>query len=195
MIIPHLTLSRTENTDDESNNKNIRRRLRAWISCNFAELFCEAKAIQIRRNSRNKKQHSGLKMFNNFISRGKISNTIHVFSDEHKGGVLAPTDFIEGRTVLETSCDKHPEGQPSLPNCIQSKHPRTFPCHPAVCDKISAKFIRKHAMKTHGSAGPSGLNADDWQRLFFAFGQTSMNLCKLVVKFLKRLATSINPTV
>ena len=44
-------------------------------------------------------------------------------------------------------------------------------------------------MKTHDSAGPSGLDADDWRRLLF--GQTSTNLCKLVAKFAKRLATSI----
>ena len=49
-------------------------------------------------------------------------------------------------------------------------------------------------MKTHGSAGPlGGLDADDWRRLFSAFGQTSTNLCKLVAKFAKRLATSIIP--
>ena len=48
-------------------------------------------------------------------------------------------------------------------------------------------------MKTHGSAGPSGLDADDWRRLLSAFGQTSTNLCKLVAKFAKRLATSIIP--
>ena len=47
-------------------------------------------------------------------------------------------------------------------------------------------------MKTHGSAGPSGLDADDWRRLLSAFGQTT-NLCKLVAKFAKRLATSIIP--
>ena len=46
-------------------------------------------------------------------------------------------------------------------------------------------------MKTHGSAGPSGLDADDWRRLLSAFGQTSMNMCKLVAKFAKRLATSV----
>ena len=61
MILPHLTLSRTKNTDDGSNNKTIKRRLRAWHSCNFSDLFCEAKAIQMRMNSRNKKQHSDLK--------------------------------------------------------------------------------------------------------------------------------------
>ena len=138
MILPHLTLSRTKNTDDGSNNKTIKRRLQAWYSCNFSELFCEAKAIQMRMNSRNKQQHSDLKMFNDFMSRGKISNAIRVLSDEHKGGVLAPTDLIDGRPVLEILRDKHPEGQPLEPNCIQSEHPRTLPYHPAVFDKISA---------------------------------------------------------
>ena len=101
MILPHLTLSRTKNTDDGSNNKTIKRRLRAWNSCNFSKLFCEAKAIQMRMNSRNKKQNSDLKMLNDFMSRGKISNAIRVLSDEHTSGVLAPTDLIDGRPVLE----------------------------------------------------------------------------------------------
>ena len=49
-------------------------------------------------------------------------------------------------------------------------------------------------MKTHGRSGPSGLDADDWRRLLSASGQTSTNLCMLVAKFAKRLATSIIPT-
>ena len=157
MIILHLTLSRTKSTDYGSNNKTIRRRLRAWHSCNFPELFCEGKAIQLRMNIRNKKQLSDLKMFNDFMSRGKISNAIRVLLDDHKGGVLAPTVLIDCRPVLEILRDKHPEGQPLEPNCIQSDHPRTLPYHPAVFDKISARLVQKHAMKTHGSAGPSGL--------------------------------------
>ena len=54
LIRPLSILSRKENTDNGSNNKTIKRRLRAWHSCNFSELFCEAKAIQMRLNSRNK---------------------------------------------------------------------------------------------------------------------------------------------
>ena len=125
-------------------------------------------------------------MFNDFMSRGKISNAIRILSDEHKGGVLAPNDLIDGRPVLETLRDKHTEGQPLEPNCIQSEHPRTLPYQPAVFDKISARLVRKHAMKTHGSAGPSGLDADDWRRVLFAFGQTSMKQCKLLLPSLLR---------
>ena len=193
MIFLHLTLSRTENMDDGSNNKTIKRRLRAWHSCNFSELFFEAKAIQRRMNSRNKKQLSDLKMFNNFNSRGMISKVFRVLLDEHKDGVLAPTDLIDGGPVLEISRDKNPEGQPLAPNCIKSEHSRTLSYHTAVFNKISASFFRKHAMKFHGSAGPSSLDADDWRRLIPAFGQTSTNLRKLVVKFAKRLPTSIIP--
>ena len=157
MILLHLTLSRTKSTDYGSNNKTIRRRLRAWHSCHFPELFCEAKAIQLRMNIRNKKQLSDFKMFNDFMSRGKISNAIRVLLDDHKGGVIAPTVLIDCRPVLEILRDKHPEGQPLESNCIQSDHPRTLPYHPAVFDKISARLVQKHAMKTHGSAGPSAL--------------------------------------
>ena len=132
-------------------------------------------------------------MFTDFMSPGKISKAILVLSDEHKDGVLAPTDLIDGRPVLEILRDKHPEGQLAESNCIQSQHPRTLPYHPAVSDKISARLVRRHAMKTHGSAGPSGLDADDWRRLLCAFGQTTTNLFKLVTKFAKRLATSIIP--
>ena len=122
MILPHLALSQTKNTDDGSKNKTIKRRLRAWHNCNFSELFCEAKAVQMRMNSRNKKQHADLKMFNNFMSRGKISNAVRVLSDEHKGGVLAPTNLIDCRPVLEILRDKHPEWQPLGPKCTQSQH-------------------------------------------------------------------------
>ena len=147
MILPHLTLSRTKNTDDGSKNKTIKRRLRAWHSCNFSELLWEAKANQMRMNSRNKKQHSDLKILNDFMSRGKISNAICVLSDEHRDGVLAPTDLIDGTAVLEILRDNHLEGQPLEPNWIQIEHPRTLPYHPAVSDKTIAKLVLKHAMK------------------------------------------------
>ena len=132
-------------------------------------------------------------MLNDFRSRGKISKAIRVLSDEHKEGVLALTDLIDSRPFLEILRDKQPEGQPLEPNCIQSQHPRTLRYHPAVFEQISARLVRKHAMKTHGSSRPSGLDADDWFRSLSVFGQNFTNPCKLVAKITKRLATSIIP--
>ena len=132
-------------------------------------------------------------MFNDFMSRGKLSHALRVFSQEHKGDVLAPTDFIYGRPVNEILRDKHPEGQPLEHNCIPSKHPRMLPYQPVVFDKISPRHVQRHAMNTQGSDGPSSLDADDWCRLLSAFGQTPRNLCQLVAKVAKRMALSIIP--
>ena len=107
--------------------------------------------------------------------------------------MVAPTYLIDGKPVLEILRVKTPEGLPLEPNCIQSEHPPTLLYHPAVFDIISAKLVQKHAMKTHGSVGPAGLNPDEWRRLPSAFGQTSTNLCKLVAKFAKKQAISTIP--
>ena len=55
-------------------------------------------------------------MINDFMSRVKISIAIRVLSDEHKGGVLAPTNLTDGRPFLDILRVKHPEGQPLKPN-------------------------------------------------------------------------------
>ena len=82
-------------------------------------------------------------MLNDFIFRGQISIAIRVISDELKSGVLAPTDLIDGRPVLEILRNKHPERQPSEPNCIQSEHPSTLPYHAAVLKKsVPGSFER-----------------------------------------------------
>ena len=74
-------------------------------------------------------------MFNDFMSRGKICNAIRVLSDEHKGGVLAPTDLIVGRPVLEILPDKHPEGLPWSPTAFRANIHARFPTTPLFSTK------------------------------------------------------------
>ena len=51
-------------------------------------------------------------------------------------------------------------------------------------------MVRKSAMKTHGSHGPSGLDANDWRRLLTSFKLSSTDLCKTIAKLATRIATS-----
>ena len=51
-------------------------------------------------------------------------------------------------------------------------------------------MVRKSAMKTHGNHGPSGLDANEWQRLLTSFKSSSADLCKMIAKVAKRIATS-----
>ena len=45
-------------------------------------------------------------------------------------------------------------------------------------------------MKTHGSHGPSGLDANEWRKLLTFFKSSSTDLCKTTAKKAIRIATS-----
>ena len=44
-------------------------------------------------------------------------------------------------------------------------------------------------MRTHGSHGPSGLDANEWRRILTHFGQQSVEISKTIAKIAKQLAT------
>ena len=56
--------------------------------------------------------------------------------------------------------------------------------------KSTVKLIKRAAFRTHGSDGPSVLEADEWGRLFKAFGQASVNLRECVARPVRRVATA-----
>ena len=54
-------------------------------------------------------------------------------------------------------------------------------------------MVRKSDMKTHGSHGPSGLDANEWQMLLTSYKSSSTDLCKTIAKQAIRIATSHLP--
>ena len=49
-------------------------------------------------------------------------------------------------------------------------------------------------MRTHGSHGPSGLDANEWRRTLTHFGRQSVEISKTIAKIAKKLATEeLNP--
>ena len=127
------------------------------------------------------------------MSCGKIRNAVRFLSDEHKGGVLVPTDLIDGRLVLKKLGDKHPEGQPLEHNCIQSEHPLTLPYQPGVFDKISARLVRnmqRRLMAVPGLQFSMPMTGVDY---FMHSGIPPRTCASLLPSFTRRLATSIIP--
>ena len=57
-------------------------------------------------------------------------------------------------------------------------------------DSINADAIRSAALKTTGSAGPSGLDTHEWRRFCTAFKGASTGLCSALAEVAKRLCTS-----
>ena len=192
-VFPHLVLPKTKREVDGSISKIIGRRLKQWNAGQIEELFEEAKAIQMRLVKNNKrKDEKEAKIFNKNMEKGKISSAIRCLTEE-TGGVLSLSERIDGETVEAILQRKHPKGQPANDDLIAPKDEQTLPYHSAIFDQINSARIRKAAMKTHGSHGPSGQDADEWRRLLTHFNQPSVELAKTIAKIAQRLATSVVP--
>ena len=68
-----------------------------------------------------------------------------------------------------------------------------MPYHPSIFKQINAKTVRNSTLKTHGSHGPSGLDACEWRRIIIHFNQTSIELCKTIAKLSYTIASKVVP--
>ena len=93
----------------------------------------------------------------------KISNAIRSLTEEAKNGVVSLTDKIDKKTVLDVLREKHPEPcKANLNYLVINEQPKSLPYHQSIFEKLNASIVRRPAMKTHGSHGPSGIDANEW---------------------------------
>ena len=101
------------------------------------------------------------------MESGKISKALRCLSDAAKCGVLSKFDkvTIKGKnwTVLDLLQEKHPCSRKDLKIIgIRSKK-SGFAVPSSYFLKIIGSEIRRAAMETNGSCGPSGLDAGEWR--------------------------------
>ena len=190
MVMPHLVLARRKEKRETFIGKTIHRRMEAWLSCEFEALFNEAKALQLRIPKVRKTQNRDeMKSFDTQMSSGKISNALRCLDESQKGNVLSLQDRVGNKTVMQILQEKHPKPMTSKDSYVTNENDHTLEHHHSIFDKINASTVRKTAMVTQGSHGPSGVDANDWRRWLSHFGQASTNLCKALAAFARRLAT------
>ena len=171
------------------------RRPRLWKEGNLNDLTLEGRTIQSHLPKFNPfmaKQNLS-RSFANLMFVGKTKAALDLLSQGQKGSVLHlndPSDpnNSDSPTVRDMLKSKHHQGQYAhaeyiIPSTPQDVHPVTF-------DSIDANVIRSTALRTTGSAGPSGLDAHEWRRLCTAFKGTSTDLCNSLALVAKRLCTS-----
>ena len=125
------------------------------------------------------------------MTSGKISNALRCLDENQKGQVLSLNDKIKGQTVYQALLDKHPKPSSCHENYkVQQPYETTLPFHPTIFDKLNSSAIRRSAMKTHGSHGPSGLDANEWRRILTNFHQSSTELCKTIAILAHLIATT-----
>ena len=96
------------------------------------------------------------------MSAGKIVTALQSHTEEAKSSVLSTTDKVDNQAVPDVLREKHPEPRKAnLKYLVSKEHSKSLPYHQSIIEKINASKVRKSAMKTHGSHGHFGLDANE----------------------------------
>ena len=169
--------------------------MKLWNEGCLNELVREGRTIQSRlpKFNTSKAQQSLSRSFANLMFAGKIKAALELLSKAQRGGILHLSDPSdpsnpESPTVKDVLNSKHPQGQHLNPAFILPSAPQEV--HPVIFESLDAGAIRSAALRTSGSAGPSGLDAKEWRRLCTALKGASSNLCNSMALLAKRLSTT-----
>ena len=121
------------------------------------------------------------------MRKGIVHNAMKRLINNMKNGIL-PLN----KKTLEQLKQKHPQRRDADPEIMLPDKPEEI--HPIKFDSIDAENVRKAALKTRGGAGPSGLDADGWKRIFTSnqFGDSTDDLCKTFAEVIKKLCAVEN---
>ena len=124
------------------------------------------------------------------MRKGNDPNAMKFLTNNMENGVL-PLKTLEQLKLKQ----KHPQRRDADPEIMLPDKPEEI--HPIKFDSIGAKNFRKAALKTRGGAGPSGLDADGWKRIFTSnqFGDSTDDLCKTFAEVIKKLCTVENLSI
>ena len=196
VILPHLLLQKPhQKSRAKEHNNQLSRRLSLWENGQLEDLVNEGRCIQ-QRISLNTREVSvnRNKLFDQLMSHGRTNAALKLLSSSNRGCLL-PNDVIETsegpKTVHDILVSKHPPGKPAraeaLLNDSSTSHHVTH-CS-IIFEEITGEKIRQIALKTQGSAGPSGLDAHAWRRMASSFNTTSVELCNALAAVSRRLCS------
>ena len=125
-----------------------------------------------------------IKAFNAEGAVASASGRSKLLKNNMSNGILPLTD--ETLHLLRT---KPPEMQSAYKELLLHRPMKQV--HPVVYEAIDKAFISKAALKTKGGCGPSGFDAENWQRILVSksFGSSSLDLGKSFANFTKTLCT------
>ena len=180
---------------------HLSRRLKLWSGGDFSLLMEEGRTIQkglaTHPSPSHQKNESIARSFTNLMLAGKVREAIRLLSRNPDGGPLsldAPAfpDNPGAGSVLDQLLLKHPQpGQVVTSSVLlpETPPPDHSP-HFVAYEGIDGLLIRSIALKTFGSAGPSGLDSYTWRRMCSSFGDISADLCSSVAAVARRLCSS-----
>ena len=124
------------------------------------------------------------KIFAKLVMESQIHSALRYLSEEDCGGVLPLS-----KQVMEQLEDKHPEAQQAKLGSVLFGPVEDVPA--ILYQQINGKMVREAALRTKGSCGPLGVDANRFKRTLAckSFKKSSMNLCESLATLARRLCT------
>jgi hypothetical protein len=166
------------------------RRLEAWRAGRIEVLLEEGRALQERlHNTQNEIEWK--KGFVRMMLSGRSSAAMRLLRKGSSKGILSLDECLEGNTVRDILHEKHPSPVGASAEFIESAPlPGSQHGHPVLFESIDGEAITRAAMATHGSAGPSGLDANAWRQLLTGY-RPSQQLSEAIAGFARRVSTEL----
>ena len=145
------------------------RRLESWKNTDFVEHIREARVIQGKlqsaQNAKTDDPENVGKIFAKLMLQGKVDTAIKLLDRVKVGGVQPLcTDTVQKLKLNKTS------EWPTISTL-------DF-CDPAIFSSLDENRIRQAALRTRGSFGPSGMDANGWRHILASksFGKAGKEL-------------------
>ena len=124
-------------------------------------------------------------MFAKLVMEGQINSALRFLNESSCGGVLPLNDDV--MTQLK---EKHPNPQAAKLGTLLFG-PTDDEVPESVFTEINGDMIRQAALRTKGSGGPSGIDANGFRRILAckSFKQSSLKLCEAVATMTRTLCT------
>ena len=194
---PHVTSKSREHV------AALERRLRAWHEGDIEGLLREGRTIQhslpkyAAKEFTEDREEKLARTFSRLVLTGRIHAAIRYLSENERSNGVLPLDELCGtQTVRQVLGEKHPSARTVNPQAVLSPgEVNSVEVHPVLFDQITGDSIRASAMRTQGSAGPSGVDAAGWRRILVSFHRDSRDLCAAIAAFTRRICTEyVEPT-
>ena len=163
----------------------LTKRLALWKEGEIESLLREGRSIQKRiLKTKRAKPPDKAKIFAKLVMQGQINSALRYLSEDNCRGVLPLTD-----DVMRQLHEKHPEAQDAKLGSILFGPVEEV--HDSLYQQIDGEMIREAALRTKGSGGPSGVDANGFKRILTckSFKKSSANLCDALATMTRKLCT------
>ena len=190
IFIPLLLQKPSARSKARENNKYLISRLQKWDVGDIEGLLSECRMIQSRLQKINvTKDFDEKKAFCRRMLQGKVKEATRLIDNEKRTGILPIND-----DTIKQLREKHP---PATKRDGPEKHP-TIDIEPVLFEEIDGEAIKAAAKNTHGSGGPTLIDADGWKHILCSksYGKCNDTLAQAIADVTKRLCTeTIAPTM